>query len=952
MSLMMLVLLGLFAGPAMAVLAGDFVYTTNSSAITITQYAGPGGIVTIPDTIEERPVTGIGEKAFEDCNTLVMVTIPNGVTNIGGYAFGYCKHLEAVVIPSSVRTIAVGAFYDCSSLTNVTIPPLVGTLENYVFSRCTKLAEITISDGVTSINGGAFSGCERLSAVAIPESVRSIREGAFQDCRRLSRVQIPAGVTNIENAVFSGCVGMEAIEVDPANPAYCSVDGTLMTKARTILMQCPAAHSGHYEIPSTITNIANGAFASCAQLTAVTIPNSVTSIGMSAFSNCKNLQSISIPASVVNVGYYAFSGCTRLEAIQVDPDNPALSSLDGVLLNKDQTLLKKYPEGRTGGYVIPDSVTKTESSAFSRASLSSITIPGSLSKIQDSLFTGCTNLISVSMASGVEFIGRGAFQSCTNLTSVMIPDSVGIIQSFAFGGCYNLSNITIPDGVTNIEAGAFSNCRKLVSLTIPKQVANIGYLAFSGCYSLESLVVDPLNPAYSSLDGVLLNKAQTLLLKCPEARSGHFEIPKSVTLITNDAFFGCANLESLSVDPLSPVFSSLDGVLFNKAQTALVIYPAGRIGDYRVPNGIESIGPTAFSGCKNLIHIELPTSLTSMENNAFLDCTALESIAVDPLNPAYASVDGVVFNRTRTKLLCYPRGRAGSFTMPGTIPDINSDLFSGCARLASITLEEGITNIGDRAFRYCSGLTNITLAQSVRSLGDLAFSGCSSLTDITIPPGLTRMGDDVFSGCTHLSSIVVDPLNPCYGSSAGMLLDKNQTVLLVSPQGLSGGCTIPGSVVRIEDAAFRDCRGLSSITLGARVMDIGVNAFSGCSNLKALYFTGNAPSASPDAFESGSMATVYYLPGTSGWRETFCGRPTAAWLPRIEMNRMNLKTNDFHFNIAWAPEQKIIVDVCTSLARPVWLPMQTNTLVNGLSVFHDPEWRNAPARFYRLRRPD
>lgn len=948
---LLLVSAWLCAGSANILLGGDYDYTTNNGAITITKYTGPGGSVVIPSTINDLPVTSIGEQAFEDCYNLILMTIPGGVTNIGVYAFGYCRNLASVSIPPTVLTLGAAAFYDCSALTNVTIPPYVTSIENMTFSGCKRLCNIAIPHGVTNIGDNAFSDCASLSAVMIPESVVTMGQEVFSDCGSLIRVEIPASVTNIKSALFSGCVNLDAVEVHPGNAAYCSVDGMLMNKAQTVLLECPGGKTGHCSIPATITNIASYAFADCEGLTAVTIPNSVLSIGMSVFANCRNLAGISLPASVVSISYSAFSGCASLESITVDPANLSFSSLDGVLFNKSQTMLKKYPEGKRGDYVIPDSVTKMEGGSFYRANLSSVTIPGSVHTIGDSMFTSCANLGSVSMAQGVTLIGRGAFQLCVNLTNVAIPEGVVGIQSFAFGACYNLAGVRLPDSVTNIEAGAFSNCRQLDEIEIPKRVTGIGYLAFSGCGRLESITVDPLNPAYSSLDGVLMNKAQTMLIKCPDAKTGNLAIPGSVTGITNDAFTGCANLESMTVDPLNPLFSSKDGVLLDKAQTTLIQFPKGREGDYAVPSGVFNIEKGAFMDCRKLVRVTLPHSSTNMGTSVFTGCTNLQAITVDPHNPAYSSLDGLLLNKAQTRLVHCPAGKSGSVTIPGTILSIESDQFSGCARLTSVTISDGVTNIADRAFSNCASLTNITLSGSIVSIGDMAFKDCSALTAIMIPPGIMHLGNAVFAGCERLQSITVDSLNPSYCSLEGFVLDKSQTILLCCPPGLSGTCTIPGSVVRIEDNSFLGCHRLTSITMGGRVMSMGEDAFLQCANLRTVYFPGNAPSANPDAFGECPLATVHYLPGTTGWRATFCGRPTAVWLPCIEIGDIGMKTNHFGFGIRWASGRAIIVDACTNLAKLAWIPIETNTLAEHSYYFSDSASTNAPARFYRLRMP-
>ena len=188
-----------------------------------------------------------------------------------------------------------------------------------------------------------------------------------------------------------------------------------------------------------VTEIGERAFYSCPGLTSVTIPNSVTSIGNDAFFGCTGLTSVTIPDSVTSIGNDAFFGCTRLTSINVDKDNKNYTSENGVLFNKGKFLLIKYPEGKKGEYIIPDSVTSIGDLAFALCQgLTSVTIPDSVTYIGNSVFENCSGLTSVTIPDSVTYIGNYAFEDCTELTSVTIPDSVTSIGDFAFGYYWNV----------------------------------------------------------------------------------------------------------------------------------------------------------------------------------------------------------------------------------------------------------------------------------------------------------------------------------------------------------------------------------------------------------------------------------------------------------------------------------------------------------------------------------
>ena len=245
-------------------------------------------------------------------------------------------------------------------------------------------------------------------------------------------------------------------------------------------------------IPDSVTSIGEYAFDGCTSLTSITIPNSVISIRKSAFRRCKSLTSITIPNSLTSIGEYAFYGCDALTSINVDVNNPNYCSIDGVLFDKNQTTLIKYPRGKQGAsYIIPNSVTSIGECAFYGCdALTSVTIPNSVTSIGNSAFRDCCALSSITIPNSVTSIGNSAFSGCDALTSITIPNSVTSIGHSAFKDCKKLTSITIPDSVTSIGDSAFSRCDKLTSVTIPNSVRSIGEYAFSFCNKLASVTIE------------------------------------------------------------------------------------------------------------------------------------------------------------------------------------------------------------------------------------------------------------------------------------------------------------------------------------------------------------------------------------------------------------------------------------------------------------------------------
>ena len=415
---------------------GDLEYSVlDDGTVEITDYNGSAKTVDIPEKVNGKSVTSIGNCAFRYCTSLKSITIPNSVMEIGSSAFSGCSSLTSITIPNSVTEIDVYAFKGCTSLTSITIPNSVTNIGDSTFWGCSSLTAIYVAvdnKNYTSVNGVLFSK-DKTALICYPagktdksynitNSVTSIGDYAFNGCSSLTSVTIPNSVTEIGGSAFVGCASLKSITM-----------------------------------PKSVTSIGDMAFYKCSSLTSITIPDSVTSIGSSAFSNCSKLRSITIPNSVTSIGAWAFNGCTGLTAINVAMKNQNYVSPDGVLYNKDKTTIICYPAGKKGNnYKIPDGVTEIGSIAFSGcSSLTSVTIPNSVTSIGSGAFNGCTSLTRVTIPNSVTKIGWNAFSGCTSLTSITIPNSVISIDWYAFRGCTSLKSITIPNSVTSIGKYAF-----------------------------------------------------------------------------------------------------------------------------------------------------------------------------------------------------------------------------------------------------------------------------------------------------------------------------------------------------------------------------------------------------------------------------------------------------------------------------------------------------------------
>ena len=281
-----------------------------------------------------------------------------------------------------------------------------GEMYDYEYSsapwsdRFDEISSIVIEKGVTSIGGYAFSGLYNVESVTIPESVTSIGDYAFSYSDGLDSVNIPASVEYVDSCAFNGCENLTAINVAQGNKYYSSDNGVLFDKGKTVLMLYPMNKQGtSYTIPGTVKTIDYNAFYSAVKLTSVTIPNGVQNINWGAFLNCKGLTSVTIPASVTTIEPEPFGACENLTAINVAQGNKNYCSVDGVLFNKDKTVLHSYPMAKAGdSYTVPAGVKEIENSAFEYSSIKNISLPASLQTIYEYAFWCCEKLAEVHYA--------------------------------------------------------------------------------------------------------------------------------------------------------------------------------------------------------------------------------------------------------------------------------------------------------------------------------------------------------------------------------------------------------------------------------------------------------------------------------------------------------------------------------------------------------------------------
>ena len=458
-----------------------YAITSHAEPYTIAVVGADADITTatIPETIEVYgktfAVTSIGGEAFQDCSSLTSIAIPNSITSIGYNAFRGCSSLTSITIPNSITEINSGIFAGCSSLTSITIPNSITSIGSDAFYHCTSLASITIPNSVTEIGNYAFSYCSSLTSLTIPNSVTSIGYSAFSYCSSLTSLTIPNSVTSIGYDAFYRCSSLSSIT-----------------------------------IPNSVTSIGSGAFAYCSALEYLSIPNSVQYAyegdynnevyyldGYSSIYGCYNLKTLIVPADFFapedEFDYYEAVEAylpylpEKLEALTINGGNMD-HRFGWDFINRNRKSLKHIDFGAT------ESIAEEAFTNF--YNLESLVLPSQLETVPYMAVAECMKLKSISIPATVTAIEDRAFENCRMLSSVAFAENGALtrIGNWAFYNNHELTNLVIPEGVTEVGHAAFYGCTYLAEMTLPSTVQEIADNGFALCGKLKKMHVKATTP--------------------------------------------------------------------------------------------------------------------------------------------------------------------------------------------------------------------------------------------------------------------------------------------------------------------------------------------------------------------------------------------------------------------------------------------------------------------------
>ena len=428
-----------------------------------------------------------------------------------------------------------------------------------------------------------------------------------------------------------------------------------------------------------------------------------------------------------------------------------------------------------------------------------------------------------------------AFYNNSKLIEVVIPDTVKSIGNQCFGWCSNLQSVTLPEGLESIGMIPFYYCKKLKKVNIPDSVTAVSEGLFAGCDALREITLSPDHPLLEMVDGVLFNKVDSALLWYPVPRAGQeYAVPEGTKRIGAESFYD--------------------------TQLQKIV----------LPDSVEELPEAAFENCLKLKTVNIPSKVASA-NSVFKSCDKLESINVAEDNANLSSIDGVLFDKVTHTLVKYPAAKRGNaYTVPEGTEAIMNNAFENTV-LTQVAIPSSVRFIGGNAFLFCKQLTQIILPEGVEEFGSSPFQWCSNLVKADLPASLTTIKSNPFLRCEKLKEIVIAEGNPALMLVNGCLVLKEDMVIVCCPVGMNEKkLEFPAGIRKIDSSAFNSCAAIEEVIFGDGLEEIATNAFHLCKNLKRIVLPASVIEIDKRAFDLDDMKNTVFVVTAGSYAENFC----------------------------------------------------------------------------------
>lgn len=752
-------------------------------------------------------------------------TVDSSTKSIGTAAFAYSRSNGVVLNDGLVSIGEEGFAY--SRIGGIAFPESVETLGTAVCSNCNRLSDVEFADEgkISILPESSFSGTYALNSILIPNYIRHLGKQAFY-CSRLVSV-------NFEDDSRLADIGMFAFAV--TNIKTISIPDSVQNIGMSAFSNINNLSKVGFSNNSKCESIGECAFSYTYNLKEFLIPDSVTSIEDNALYE-SGITNIGIGANLTSIGSGVFASCHNLSDITVDEKNAKYASYDGVLYNKNKTILILYPAARSGSYTLAKTTEKIDRYAFSGASkLSEVVMNEGLTDIGENAFEYCESLQTPVLPSTLTEIDGYAFMWCSGMTDkLIIPKSVKSISWYAFGWDYALTDIEFePESVLDrIGYGTFSYCG-IEDFTIPGNVSTIAQEAFTGCNQLLTVTFEA-DSQIENLPAWVFDGADNL-------RRITFESGSNLKMIEARACEGLLRLENVDFTGCTKL-TTIDNYAFKSCIS---------LGNITLPETVTGIGRYVFYGCSQMDKMILPESLNSIGRYAFSKTKSINLYFMASVLPAdledkwddgigayYVGLNKIHENDEWVYAVTND-GKASIIKYKGSAESIDIDKIDGYE----------VSSIGSETFKDNITLTNITLPDTLTGIYKSAFAGTTALTDVAIPDNVEVIDSDVFAG-SGVTSVTFGDNSKLRTIGSGAFANTVRLDEINIPSGVSAvreklfynsslkKVTLPDGITSVGRLAFSGSK-LEAIEIPSSVTELGYSVFKDAEELSEVTFADN-----------------------------------------------------------------------------------------------------------------